>query len=138
MFEGLAHIIEMRKVLDLKIHLKPSYLVVPQTGFYHENSNLLILDFGTFQVYKWSLLISTEEEGNRCIKREKKKGLSCKTVWISEGKGAHLWKNSHLVCLKNQLQPAVLSVFRAVGLSLMYFNCVTCLRNIVFFDKSWK
>uniref|UniRef100_A0A8V0ZTK8 Vacuolar protein sorting 13 homolog C n=1 Tax=Gallus gallus TaxID=9031 RepID=A0A8V0ZTK8_CHICK len=47
---GLAHIIEMRKVLDLKIHLKPSYLVVPQTGFYHENSNLLILDFGTFQL----------------------------------------------------------------------------------------
>ncbi|XP_021263276.1 vacuolar protein sorting-associated protein 13C [Numida meleagris] len=47
---GLVHIIEMRKVLDLKIHLKPSYLVVPQTGFYHENSNLLILDFGTFQL----------------------------------------------------------------------------------------
>uniref|UniRef100_A0A669P889 Vacuolar protein sorting 13 homolog C n=1 Tax=Phasianus colchicus TaxID=9054 RepID=A0A669P889_PHACC len=47
---GLVHIIEMRKVLDLKIHLKPSYLVIPQTGFYHENSNLLILDFGTFQL----------------------------------------------------------------------------------------
>ncbi|XP_061856365.1 intermembrane lipid transfer protein VPS13C isoform X2 [Colius striatus] len=47
---GLAHIIEMRKVLDLKINLKPSYLVVPQTGFYHEKSNLLILDFGTFQL----------------------------------------------------------------------------------------
>uniref|UniRef100_A0A803Y443 Vacuolar protein sorting 13 homolog C n=1 Tax=Meleagris gallopavo TaxID=9103 RepID=A0A803Y443_MELGA len=47
---GLVHIIEMRKVLDLKIHLKPSYLVVPQTGFYHENSNMLILDFGTFQL----------------------------------------------------------------------------------------
>uniref|UniRef100_A0A8C3CZT0 Vacuolar protein sorting 13 homolog C n=1 Tax=Cairina moschata TaxID=8855 RepID=A0A8C3CZT0_CAIMO len=47
---GLAHIIEMRKVLDLKINLKPSYLVVPQTGFYHENSDLLILDFGTFQL----------------------------------------------------------------------------------------
>ncbi|KFO96709.1 Vacuolar protein sorting-associated protein 13C, partial [Calypte anna] len=47
---GLAHIIEMRKVLELKVHLKPSYLVVPQTGFYHEKSNLLILDFGTFQL----------------------------------------------------------------------------------------
>ncbi|XP_051484024.1 intermembrane lipid transfer protein VPS13C isoform X2 [Apus apus] len=47
---GLVHIIEMRKVLDLKINLKPSYLVVPQTGFYHEKSNLLILDFGTFQL----------------------------------------------------------------------------------------
>ncbi|NWH59236.1 VP13C protein, partial [Geococcyx californianus] len=47
---GLAHIIEMRKVLDLKINLKPSYLVVPQTGFYHEKSDLLILDLGTFQL----------------------------------------------------------------------------------------
>uniref|UniRef100_A0A672UQW1 Vacuolar protein sorting 13 homolog C n=1 Tax=Strigops habroptila TaxID=2489341 RepID=A0A672UQW1_STRHB len=47
---GLVHIIEMRKVLDLKINLKPSYLVVPQTGFYHEKSDLLILDFGTFQL----------------------------------------------------------------------------------------
>ncbi|NXP40517.1 VP13C protein, partial [Leiothrix lutea] len=47
---GLVHIIEMRKVLDLKINLKPSYLVIPQTGFYHENSDLLILDFGTFQL----------------------------------------------------------------------------------------
>ncbi|XP_064373577.1 intermembrane lipid transfer protein VPS13C isoform X2 [Dromaius novaehollandiae] len=47
---GLVHIIEMRKVLDLKINLKPSYLVVPQTGFYYEKSDLLILDFGTFQL----------------------------------------------------------------------------------------
>ncbi|KAM8804771.1 intermembrane lipid transfer protein VPS13C [Eudromia elegans] len=47
---GLAHIIEMRKVLELKINLKPSYLVVPQTGFYYEKSDLLILDFGTFQL----------------------------------------------------------------------------------------
>ncbi|XP_066130845.1 intermembrane lipid transfer protein VPS13C isoform X1 [Saccopteryx bilineata] len=47
---GLTHIIETRKVLDLKINLKPSYLIVPQTGFYHKKSNLLILDFGTFQL----------------------------------------------------------------------------------------
>uniref|UniRef100_A0A8C2YMD7 Vacuolar protein sorting 13 homolog C n=1 Tax=Chinchilla lanigera TaxID=34839 RepID=A0A8C2YMD7_CHILA len=47
---GLTHIIETRKVLDLKINLKPSYLIVPQTGFHHEKSNLLILDFGTFQL----------------------------------------------------------------------------------------
>ncbi|XP_074956200.1 intermembrane lipid transfer protein VPS13C isoform X1 [Phalacrocorax aristotelis] len=47
---GIVHIIEMRKVLDLKINLKPSYLVVPQMGFYHEKSDLLILDFGTFQL----------------------------------------------------------------------------------------
>ncbi|XP_062998550.1 intermembrane lipid transfer protein VPS13C isoform X2 [Elgaria multicarinata webbii] len=47
---GLTHIIETRKVLDLRINLKPSYLLVPQTGFHYEKSNLLILDFGTFQL----------------------------------------------------------------------------------------
>ncbi|EPQ04528.1 Vacuolar protein sorting-associated protein 13C [Myotis brandtii] len=46
----LTHIIETRKVLDLKINLKPSYLIVPHTGFYHKKSDLLILDFGTFQL----------------------------------------------------------------------------------------
>ncbi|XP_032336935.1 vacuolar protein sorting-associated protein 13C isoform X2 [Camelus ferus] len=47
---GLTHIIETRKVLDLRINLKPSYLIVPQTGFHHEKSDLIILDFGTFRL----------------------------------------------------------------------------------------
>ncbi|KAJ7311291.1 hypothetical protein JRQ81_006907 [Phrynocephalus forsythii] len=47
---GLTHIIETRKVLDLRINLKPSYLLVPQTGLHHEKSSFLILDFGTFQL----------------------------------------------------------------------------------------
>uniref|UniRef100_A0A5F8GX59 Vacuolar protein sorting 13 homolog C n=1 Tax=Monodelphis domestica TaxID=13616 RepID=A0A5F8GX59_MONDO len=44
---GLTHIIETRKVLDLRINLKPSYLIVPRTGFHHEKSDILILDFVT-------------------------------------------------------------------------------------------
>uniref|UniRef100_A0A3B5KS28 Chorein N-terminal domain-containing protein n=1 Tax=Xiphophorus couchianus TaxID=32473 RepID=A0A3B5KS28_9TELE len=47
---GLSHIIETRKVLDLKIDLKPSYLIVPKSGFYSSESDLLIVDFGSFQV----------------------------------------------------------------------------------------
>nr|XP_033776023.1 vacuolar protein sorting-associated protein 13C isoform X2 [Geotrypetes seraphini] len=47
---GFSHIIETRKVLDLRINLKPSYLVIPQTGFYHKKSDLLILDFGSLQL----------------------------------------------------------------------------------------
>ncbi|XP_064421924.1 intermembrane lipid transfer protein VPS13C isoform X2 [Latimeria chalumnae] len=47
---GLSRIIETRKVFDLQIQLKPSYLVVPQTGFYDNNSDLLILDFGSLQL----------------------------------------------------------------------------------------
>ncbi|XP_058851035.1 intermembrane lipid transfer protein VPS13C-like isoform X2 [Acipenser ruthenus] len=47
---GLSHIIETRKVLDLQVNLKPSYLLVPQTGFYDGKSNLVILDFGSLQL----------------------------------------------------------------------------------------
>uniref|UniRef100_A0A3B3UVT3 Chorein N-terminal domain-containing protein n=1 Tax=Poecilia latipinna TaxID=48699 RepID=A0A3B3UVT3_9TELE len=46
---GLSHVIETRKVLDLKIDLKPSYLIVPKSGFYSSESDLLIVDFGSFQ-----------------------------------------------------------------------------------------
>ncbi|XP_078536950.1 intermembrane lipid transfer protein VPS13C isoform X2 [Lissotriton helveticus] len=47
---GFVHIIETRKVLDLRIDLKPSYLVLPKTGFYHDNSDLVILDFGSLKL----------------------------------------------------------------------------------------
>uniref|UniRef100_A0A8C4YCP0 Vacuolar protein sorting 13 homolog C n=1 Tax=Gopherus evgoodei TaxID=1825980 RepID=A0A8C4YCP0_9SAUR len=50
---GLAHIIETRKVLDLRINLKPSYLVVPQTGFHNNESDLLI----------WTSLTSINQGG---------------------------------------------------------------------------
>ncbi|CAH2273272.1 Hypothetical predicted protein [Pelobates cultripes] len=47
---GLNHIIETRKVLDLRINLQPSYLLLPESGFYHEKTNLIIVDFGSFQL----------------------------------------------------------------------------------------
>ncbi|CAB1338810.1 unnamed protein product, partial [Coregonus sp. 'balchen'] len=47
---GLSHIIETRKILDLKIDLKPSYLLVPKSGFYHAKSDLMIIDFGSLQL----------------------------------------------------------------------------------------
>ncbi|MEQ2157610.1 hypothetical protein GOODEAATRI_003487, partial [Goodea atripinnis] len=43
---GLSHVIETRKVLDLKIDLKPSYLLIPKSGFYSSTSDLMIVDFG--------------------------------------------------------------------------------------------
>ncbi|XP_056226494.1 intermembrane lipid transfer protein VPS13C isoform X5 [Seriola aureovittata] len=48
---GLSHIIETRKVLDLRIDLKPSYLLVPKSGFYSDTSDLIIVDFGSFQLH---------------------------------------------------------------------------------------
>uniref|UniRef100_A0A8U8BU69 Uncharacterized protein n=1 Tax=Geospiza parvula TaxID=87175 RepID=A0A8U8BU69_GEOPR len=47
---GLLYIIETQKVLDLKINLMASYIIVPQKGFYGHTSNLLLLDLGSFKV----------------------------------------------------------------------------------------
>lgn len=44
------YIIETQKVLDLKINLMASYVIVPQMGFYDPKHNLIILDLGHFQV----------------------------------------------------------------------------------------
>ncbi|XP_068092806.1 intermembrane lipid transfer protein VPS13A [Hyperolius riggenbachi] len=47
---GLLYIIETQKVLDLKINLQASYILVPQNGFYESTSNLLILDLGSLSM----------------------------------------------------------------------------------------
>uniref|UniRef100_A0AAY5F2Q5 Vacuolar protein sorting 13 homolog A n=1 Tax=Electrophorus electricus TaxID=8005 RepID=A0AAY5F2Q5_ELEEL len=47
---GLMYIIETQKVLDLKINLMASYVIVPQMGFYVPQHSLIILDLGNFQV----------------------------------------------------------------------------------------
>ncbi|KAF2983033.1 hypothetical protein EK904_011694 [Melospiza melodia maxima] len=46
----LLYIIETQKVLDLKINLMASYIIVPQKGFYDHTSNLLLLDLGSFKM----------------------------------------------------------------------------------------
>uniref|UniRef100_A0A663N0U1 Vacuolar protein sorting 13 homolog A n=1 Tax=Athene cunicularia TaxID=194338 RepID=A0A663N0U1_ATHCN len=47
---GLLYVIETQKVLDLKINLMASYIIVPQKGFYDRTSNLLLLDLGSLKV----------------------------------------------------------------------------------------
>ncbi|XP_039606495.1 vacuolar protein sorting-associated protein 13A isoform X2 [Polypterus senegalus] len=47
---GLMYVIETQKVLDLKINLNASYVIIPQTGFYTSSENLLILDLGHLKV----------------------------------------------------------------------------------------
>ncbi|XP_022429176.2 vacuolar protein sorting-associated protein 13A isoform X1 [Delphinapterus leucas] len=47
---GLLYIIETQKVLDLKINLKASYIIIPQDGIFNPTSNLLILDLGHLKV----------------------------------------------------------------------------------------
>ncbi|KAM6183629.1 intermembrane lipid transfer protein VPS13A isoform 1-T1 [Erethizon dorsatum] len=47
---GLLYIIETQKVLDLRINLKASYIIVPQDGVFSPTSNLLLLDLGHLKV----------------------------------------------------------------------------------------
>uniref|UniRef100_A0A669Q3C3 Vacuolar protein sorting 13 homolog A n=1 Tax=Phasianus colchicus TaxID=9054 RepID=A0A669Q3C3_PHACC len=52
---GLLYVIETQKVLDLKINLMASYIIVPQKGFYDCTSNLLLLDLGSLKVGQSSI-----------------------------------------------------------------------------------
>ncbi|XP_053322855.1 intermembrane lipid transfer protein VPS13A isoform X2 [Spea bombifrons] len=47
---GLLYVIETQKVLDLKINLMASYILVPQNGIYEPQSNLIILDLGSLKM----------------------------------------------------------------------------------------
>ncbi|XP_074052805.1 intermembrane lipid transfer protein VPS13A isoform X2 [Macrotis lagotis] len=47
---GLLYIIATQKILDLKINIKASYIIIPQNGFYAASSNLLLLDLGHLKV----------------------------------------------------------------------------------------
>uniref|UniRef100_A0A7N6FAN6 Vacuolar protein sorting 13 homolog A n=1 Tax=Anabas testudineus TaxID=64144 RepID=A0A7N6FAN6_ANATE len=39
---GLMYVIETQKVLDLKVNLMASYVIIPQTGFYNGTQNILL------------------------------------------------------------------------------------------------
>ncbi|XP_060894887.1 vacuolar protein sorting-associated protein 13A isoform X2 [Labrus mixtus] len=47
---GLMYVIETQKVLDLKVNLMASYVIIPQTGFYNGTQNIMLLDLGHFQM----------------------------------------------------------------------------------------
>lgn len=47
---GLMYVIETQKVLDLKVDLKASYVIIPQTGYYDATQNIMLLDLGHFKM----------------------------------------------------------------------------------------
>lgn len=49
-FLGLVYVIETQKVLDLKINLMASYVIIPKKGFYERRSDILLLDLGHLKV----------------------------------------------------------------------------------------
>uniref|UniRef100_A0A3B3Z2I0 Vacuolar protein sorting 13 homolog A n=1 Tax=Poecilia mexicana TaxID=48701 RepID=A0A3B3Z2I0_9TELE len=46
----LLYVIETQKVLDLKVNLMASYVIIPQTGFYDGTQNIMLLDLGHFRM----------------------------------------------------------------------------------------
>lgn len=100
---GLSHIIETRKVLDLRIDLKPSYLLVPKSGFYSDESDLIIFDFGSLQlnsVEQSSLSLSSssspsslEEIMHRAYERY---NVELRRVQVLYSKSGEAWKSARL------------------------------------------
>ncbi|KAL4641944.1 vacuolar protein sorting-associated protein 13C isoform X1 [Arapaima gigas] len=99
---GLSHIIETRKILDLRIDLKPSYLLVPKSGFYDEKSDVMILDFGSLQLNSVdqgvhqqvsSSFSSLEEIMDRAYERY---SLELTNVQVLYSKSGDVWKSARL------------------------------------------
>ncbi|XP_051973520.1 intermembrane lipid transfer protein VPS13C-like [Xyrauchen texanus] len=110
---GLSHIIETRKVLDLRIDLKPSYLLLPKSGFYDGKSDLMIVDFGNLQLNSIdqcshqqvsASFSSLEEIMDRAYERY---SLELRSVQILYSKSGEKWKNARLQGFSHQhiLQP---------------------------------
>ncbi|XP_051507279.1 intermembrane lipid transfer protein VPS13C-like isoform X3 [Myxocyprinus asiaticus] len=110
---GLSHIIETRKVLDLRIDLKPSYLLLPKSGFYDGKSDLMIVDFGNLQLnsidqgshqHASVSFSSIEEIMDRAYERYT---LELRSVQILYSKSGEKWKNARLQGFSHQhiLQP---------------------------------
>ncbi|XP_078070643.1 intermembrane lipid transfer protein VPS13A isoform X2 [Mustelus asterias] len=47
---GLMYIIETQKVLDLKVNLMASYIIIPENGFFDKSASLLIVDLGNLKM----------------------------------------------------------------------------------------
>ncbi|XP_068438571.1 intermembrane lipid transfer protein VPS13C isoform X2 [Clinocottus analis] len=106
---GLSHIIETRKVLDLRIDLKPSYLLIPTAGFYSSTSHLIIVDFGSLQLNSVkqsgsSSPSSLEEIMDRAYERY---NVELRRVQVLYSKSGEAWKSARLQASSVQhiLQP---------------------------------
>ncbi|KAF7703592.1 hypothetical protein HF521_022599 [Silurus meridionalis] len=110
---GLSHIIETRKVLDLKIDLKPSYLLLPKSGFYHNKSELIIIDFGNLQLN--SVCQSTPEQASASFssleeimdRAYDRFSLELRSVQVLYSKSGDMWRSTNKQGTSSQhiLQP---------------------------------
>ncbi|XP_062417926.1 intermembrane lipid transfer protein VPS13C isoform X6 [Pungitius pungitius] len=108
---GLSHIIENRKVLDLRIDLKPSYLLIPRDGFHSNTSDLIIVDFGSLQLNSVEMsgsssssFSSLEEIMDRAYERF---NVKLRRVQVLYSKSGEAWEAARLQASSVQhiLQP---------------------------------
>ncbi|XP_077419043.1 intermembrane lipid transfer protein VPS13C isoform X3 [Vanacampus margaritifer] len=114
---GLSHIIETRKVLDLRIDLRPSYLLLPKDGSYSDTSELIVVDFGNLQFNSVdqnvrsssSSFSSLEEIMDRAYERY---SVELTRVQVLYSKSGDAWKSSRLQNCSGQhiLQPLDLTL----------------------------
>ncbi|XP_067348723.1 intermembrane lipid transfer protein VPS13C isoform X2 [Channa argus] len=121
---GLSHIIETRKVLNLRIDLKPSYLLIPKSGFYSSTSDLLIVDFGSLQLnsVEQSVLSSSpssysslEEIMDRAYERY---NLELRRVQVLYAKSGEAWK------LARQQGSSVQHILQPMDFTLHLAKCM--------------
>ncbi|XP_041111906.1 vacuolar protein sorting-associated protein 13A isoform X1 [Polyodon spathula] len=97
---GLMYVIETQKILDLKINLMASYIIVPQTGFYSSSENLLVLDLGHLKVTSKSRKgLPQLTVGQSCIEDIMSRAYDSFDVELSSlqllySKPAQDWKNA--------------------------------------------
>ncbi|XP_077376530.1 intermembrane lipid transfer protein VPS13C isoform X2 [Festucalex cinctus] len=115
---GLSHMIETRKVLDLRIDLRPSYLLLPKSGSYSDASELVVVDFGSLQLNSVdeklrsspsSSFSSLEEIMERAYERY---SVELRRVQVLYSESGEAWKSSRLQNCSGQhiLQPLDLTL----------------------------
>ncbi|XP_057687593.1 intermembrane lipid transfer protein VPS13C isoform X2 [Corythoichthys intestinalis] len=120
---GLAHVIQTRKVLDLKVDLRPSYLLLPKSGFYSENSEVVVIDFGNLQFNSAdenlrspsSSFSSLEEIMERAYERYRAELTRVQVLYSQSGDE---WKSSRRLNSSRQ------HVLRPLDLKLRLSKCV--------------
>uniref|UniRef100_A0A8C7JHE6 Vacuolar protein sorting 13 homolog C n=1 Tax=Oncorhynchus kisutch TaxID=8019 RepID=A0A8C7JHE6_ONCKI len=121
---GLSHIIETRKILDLKIDLKPSYLLVPKSGFYHAKSDLMIIDFGSLQLVSvgqgnpQSLSPSFSSLEEIMDRAYEKYSLELRSVQVLYSKSGEEWKTAR------QRGSSVQHILQPMDFSLQLAKCM--------------
>ncbi|KAK5873459.1 hypothetical protein PBY51_018496 [Eleginops maclovinus] len=116
---GLSHIIETRKVLDLRVDLQPSFLLLPQSGFYCETSDLIIVDFGSLQLNSVEQSAPPSSSLEEIMDRAYEKyNLELRRVQVLFSKAGEGWRAA-------RLQPASqLHLLQPLDVSLQLAKCM--------------